>query len=654
MMDFVSSHSKKLIGQLETIEDDMNEMLQMMVRINEVMNSMPKDEHGQLIFDPNSKESAVFLTISESLTMKMDAILTSDNEENSEIFIVDASSRVVNSSNPDRFMTMVPNEKFSIYQSSDDRLHAHTTYNEADSTLTMSLYKANIMDGEFKSAVVYRTQGVRIQEILSDYELTDIPIPMIYILDQDGTVISDINKESIGKTSTNPIILPVLEQIKAGTYDNTSVNGGYYTDPQGEVRCSYVYIPGVDWVLGINVLDHMLYSNVVEIVRSYTFSALGVMVMITILIIFVALHFTKPIVSMCEVIKHVADLNFKFDEDDHRLVKLMGKKDEIGDMARAVDTMIGSVKGSLEEIKESSTRVNDAAVQLQTITTDISEKASDTSAITEELSASMEETTASTAVIASDVASIQNNLSQIKNEITKNTDATVDIMKRAKTLKQTAYQAEQNTRDAFNEIKRRGQAAMEQSKATAQINELAKVIMDIADQTSLLALNASIEAARAGESGKGFAVVADEIGNLAQQSANTVGKITEIVETVNIAVDSLTECLSDSQVFVEKNVYADYANQVEVLGNYTKDAESINKNLNVVDDRTKKLYETVQNMADAINAINDTIQQASIGISDIAERNNDIGDLTAQSYEMVNDTNRIAETLDSNVNMFKL
>ena len=141
---------------------------------------------------------------------------------------------------------------------------------------------------------------------------------------------------------------------------------------------------------------------------------------------------------------------------------------------------------------------------------------------------------------------------------------------------------------------------------------------------------------------------------LLQQSANTVGKITDIVENVNQAVKNITECLSDSQNFVEENVYADYAAQVEMLETYNKDADNIYHNMNEIDGSAKKLYETVQNMAEAINAINDTIQEASIGVSDIAERNNDIGDLTAQSYEMVNETNQIVEKLDSNVSVFKL
>src|SRR6476469_7503410 len=81
------------------------------------------------------------------------------------------------------------------------------------------------------------------------------------------------------------------------------------------------------------------------------------------------------------------------------------------------------------------------------------------------------------------------------------------------------------------------QTILDLSKQTQQIGEITSVVNNLAQQSKMLALNASIEAAKAGEAGKGFAVVATEVKNLAEQSEHSTAQVQKILEDIRHATE---------------------------------------------------------------------------------------------------------------------
>lgn len=184
-----------------------------------------------------------------------------------------------------------------------------------------------------------------------------------------------------------------------------------------------------------------------------------------------------------------------------------------------------------------------------------------------------------------------------------------------------------------------------------KIEEIVDLVKKVANQSNLLALNASVEAARAGESGKGFAVVADQIRQLADQSANTAKEIGEIV----------AELIENSNTSVETMGVV----RQEMTGQYEK--------LNTTKDIFEHLNEEVNNVVTAIESISTEVESldrlkgevlgSAESLAAIAQENAASTEETSASMvelgEIVNDCNTktkqlvdIADSMEENVHKF--
>ena len=376
-----------------------------------------------------------------------------------------------------------------------------------------------------------------------------------------------------------------------------------------------------------------------------------VVVAAAVLAYLVSIMITMPISKITGIVAQTASLDFSHNSDADALVK---RSDETGAMARAVGAMRTELRTMVEDIQSCSKEITGNVQELKEISASINQVCTDNSATTEQLAAGMQETSATTETISSNIGHMQNAANDIKNLSENGEKLSYEIQDRATKLKGTTEEASNRTTAMYRDVKEKTDEAIEDSKAVNKINELTEAIMAISSQTSLLALNASIEAARAGEAGRGFAVVATEIGNLANQTSQTVGDINNIVKEVNSAVAKMTKSLEETTDFLENVVIKDYAQFQDVSVQYNNDADTIQGSMKDIESSIVTLTDTIAEIAESLNGINSTVNESSIGVTDIAGKTTDVVTQTVQNNELVDDCLEIVEKLNVISAKFKL
>ncbi len=177
-------------------------------------------------------------------------------------------------------------------------------------------------------------------------------------------------------------------------------------------------------------------------------------------------------------------------------------KDEVGEMATALNTCVDELSDLIAQIKETAAQFDEGSRVVSESSQTLASGAQQQSASVEEITASVEE--------------LSRSIEQVKG----NAQDADEVGKQTSRLAEQGGAAVQKSAEAMELIR----------TSSTQIAEIIQVISEIAGQTNLLALNAAIEAARAGEHGLGFAVVADEVRKLAERSNQAAGEITTLIK----------------------------------------------------------------------------------------------------------------------------
>lgn len=315
----------------------------------------------------------------------------------------------------------------------------------------------------------------------------------------------------------------------------------------------------------------------------------------------------------------------KIAQGDLRTRLEVKRDDSLGQLGRELNNMTDGLALVARKINESTTTMASMLEQVNATSNQQSTGITEQASSINEITASLEE--------------IDKSSKQTMQKANTLGEAAKQTRERGMAGIQSIERSIEGMRSVREKVQTIAQTILDLSNQTQQVGEITSVVNTLAQQSKMLALNASIEAAKAGEAGKGFAVVAIEVKNLAEQSEQSTAQVQKILEDIRVGAERAVMVTEDG------------TKGVDAGSKLIEDASEVIHNLN----------DMIQEAAIASQQIETSIHQESISIEQITTGMNEINQVTTsfvagtrQTASAVASLTQTAHDLKTTVSVYKL
>lgn len=535
----------------------------------------------------------------------------------SDIYITDKKGTVIFAAESKSYLENqnVSDNRFIVQAMEGTQNWSHLAYSDLVKTNTMVLSTPVFEKDQLKNAMGTINLVInqdKLNSIIREGAETLGITADCYLINEDGLLMTDMLHGELSEDAAlkKTIASTAVNKLKPQIVSQNIV----YKDIDEYINYDGVPVFGS---LGIIKLGDQYAGLVIEIMEKEAFAGLtamkfntGVSILIFMMIGFaiafiISKIFSSAIASTIQYTSKIAQ--YKISErlpDD-----LLNRKDEIGDIAKAIQSIEDNLKEIINEVNMTSEEVSRTAIGIATTLAQVSSSSSEVVQANEAISQATTDQAKNTYVGSEKICKlgelIEEEYKSLEifiesgNEINHLVEEGLNIINQ---LTSKASESSESIKTVYGSI-------LKTNDSSGTIGRASKLISDISDQTNLLALNAAIEAARAGEFGRGFAVVADEIKKLAEQSSNSTRVIDDMVKSLQLDMSKAVEGMNYVQVLTDEQTH-----HVKVAGEkYIEIAKAIKRSGNVIE----SISNANANMQCSKNEVFDTIQS----LSAIAEEN---------------------------------
>jgi methyl-accepting chemotaxis protein len=463
-------------------------------------------------------------------------------------------------------------------------------------------------EGKLIAALVIRIGKSALETIMRETESMTTAVGA-YMMNTQKEIIA--GAQSMGEAgSKNRIGASLIDSSR-----ESAMGGQTVKDPEtGEqYLVSYAYVgldhlpylsADFDWVIVTEARERLTMAPVRSLGYRVTVTGMIIVLIAAIIAFLLAARMAKPITALAEKSTTVATGDLTVE------VEAGNRKDEVGALAQAFHKMVASLREQTKSVLEGVNILASSSSEISVTMSQLSATAAKTSAAMTQTITTVEEVKQAARVS-----------SEKAQKVSESSQKVVQVVKQGLEATEGAMGGISKIREQMGEI---GATVVGLSEKSQAIEDIISVVKDLADQSNLLAVNASIEAARAGELGKGFGVVAYEIKSLSDQSKEATSQVRSILDEIRGSVDNVVQATREGDNAVEAGV-----NQAVIAG------EAI-----------QALASSVDEAAQAATIIVTSSEQQFVGIDQVSSAMTSLEQATRQNAEGANQVESEARKLE--------